>query len=276
MTLLVRDEDDILASNLEFHLAHGVDFVIAMDNLSTDRTRDILLDYERRGVVHYLFQAEDNFAQHRWVTRMARLAATEFMADWVINSDVDEFWWPQDGDLKRVLSALAPSFAAGQAERTNFVPLGIEADTFFADVMTLREARSFNALGAPLPAKVCHAARPDVVVGQGNHSVQLRGRLASAAPVAIDILHFPVRSYAKFENKIAKGGAAYARNTELPPGVGITWRTLYRLLQEGGLRGYYDSLVPSPEDIASGLAEGRLIKDERLRTALRKLSAPDR
>ena len=37
MTLLVRDEDDIIASNIDFHLNRGVDFIIAMDNLSVER-----------------------------------------------------------------------------------------------------------------------------------------------------------------------------------------------------------------------------------------------
>jgi hypothetical protein len=32
MTLLVRDEQDILADNLDFHLAQGVDEVIVTDN----------------------------------------------------------------------------------------------------------------------------------------------------------------------------------------------------------------------------------------------------
>jgi|HubBroStandDraft_4_1064222.scaffolds.fasta_scaffold15179_1 hypothetical protein len=46
MTLLARDEEDILASNLDFHVAHGVDFFIATDNLSVDRTSEILRSYE--------------------------------------------------------------------------------------------------------------------------------------------------------------------------------------------------------------------------------------
>jgi hypothetical protein len=87
MTLLVRDEADIVAANIDFHLARGVDFIIAMDNLSADATAEILRRYERDGVLHYIHQTEDDYSQHRWVTDMARLACTEFAADWMINND---------------------------------------------------------------------------------------------------------------------------------------------------------------------------------------------
>ena len=38
MTLLVRDEQDIVRENLDFHLAQGVDQVIVTDNGSEDAT----------------------------------------------------------------------------------------------------------------------------------------------------------------------------------------------------------------------------------------------
>ena len=44
---------------------------------------------------------------------MARLAATEFGADWLINSDADEFWWPRGASLRDVLGAVSPRYGTG-------------------------------------------------------------------------------------------------------------------------------------------------------------------
>ena len=59
MTLLVRDEQDIIADNLDFHLAQGVDEVIVTDNGSEDATLDILAEYESRGVVRVIHEPSD-------------------------------------------------------------------------------------------------------------------------------------------------------------------------------------------------------------------------
>ena len=95
MTLLVRDEADIVDEQISFHLDAGVDFVVATDNRSQDGTTEILERHAREGHLHLIREPGDDLRQTEWVTRMAQLAATDFGADWVINTDADEFWWPQ-------------------------------------------------------------------------------------------------------------------------------------------------------------------------------------
>ena len=101
MTLLARDEIDVVDAWLAFHLNAGVDLVIATDNLSQDGTTEVLEEYARSGHVHLIREPGEDLRQDEWVTRMARLAATQYSADWVINSDADEFWWPRGPSLSR-------------------------------------------------------------------------------------------------------------------------------------------------------------------------------
>ena len=60
MTLLVRDEQDIIEANLEYHLARGVDFFVVTDNLSTDETPAILARYARQGVLRVITETDDD------------------------------------------------------------------------------------------------------------------------------------------------------------------------------------------------------------------------
>ena len=260
MTLLVRDEQDIVRENLDFHLAHGVDEVIVTDNGSEDATVEILREYESQGVVRLLFEPTDDYSQGRWVTRMARLAATEG-ADWVINNDADEFWWPRAGSLRSIFDQLDDEVGLVVARRQNFVPRPEDGRPFW-ERMTLRERESLNPLGKPLPPKLAHRADPEIEVAQGNHKVEgarLGERLDDGS---IEILHFPMRTYGQFENKIVKGGRAYGRNRELPQRTGRTWRRLYEAWEEGNLREHYDDNV-----VAEG-ARADLVEDTRLRDFL--------
>ena len=265
MTLLVRDEQDIVRENLDFHLAQGVDEVIVTDNGSEDATVEILREYESRGVVRLLHEPADDYSQGRWVTRMAQQAAREG-ADWVINNDADEFWWPLAGSLKSVFEQLGGGVGLVVAHRQNFVPRPEDGRPFW-ERMTLRERVSLNPLGKPLPPKLGHRADPEITVAQGNHKVDgadLGERLDDGS---IEILHFPMRTFGQFENKIVKGGRAYGRNRELPQRTGRTWRRLYEAWEEGKLRDHYDANV-----VAEG-ARSDLVEDTRLRDFLRALQA---
>jgi glycosyltransferase involved in cell wall biosynthesis len=264
MTLLVRDEQDIIAEHLDYHLAQGVDEVIVTDNGSEDATLDILREYESRRVARIILEPSDDYSQGKWVTRMARMAASELDADWVINSDADEFWWPRSGTLASTFEGLGAEVGVVVARRTNFVPQPEDTRAFW-DRMTVRERESLNPVGKPLPPKLAHRAHPEIEVVQGNHRVRGPDLGERLDDDTVEILHFPMRSYAQFENKIVKGGQAYARNRELPEKVGRTWRRLYEVWQRGELPDHY------AESIVSDSSRDDLVEDTRLRDYLRAL-----
>lgn len=263
MTLLVRDEEDVLSANIDFHRAQGVDFFIVTDNKSEDSTPDIIRCYEQQGIAKYIYEGDDNYNQSAWVTRMARLAATEYGADWVINNDADEFWWPRDGNLRATFAGLATEATHLVAQRHDFVALSDNPSAAFYHYMVFRKRVSLNTIGKPLPPKVAHRAHPLVEVAQGNHWAELPGA-PGVVNNLVDIFHFPLRSYAQFTNKIIKGGQAYERNTTHNANVGSTWRTLYEEYKRNGLVDFYRKQSCSNEQVEHDLRVGNLISDRRL------------
>ena len=270
MTLLVRNAAGILRDNLEFHLAQGVDFFIITDNGSEDCTADLVREYVDAGLAELIYEAGDDYSQWRWVTRMARRAMTHHGADWVINNDDDEYWMGQTRRLKELLQDVPPQWDGAIVERFNHPPVPNVEPSTFLDTMVYRERRSRNTLGRPLPPKICHRAFADVELSQGNHSARRLAGVLNFLPVPqLRISHFPVRDYPSFERKIIAGGAAYARNRELAPSVGDTWRHLYALWQAGGLPRWYEERLLRPEQLRLGLRDGSLAHDESVRRVLR-------
>ena len=270
MTLLARDEIDIIATMLDFHYAHGVDHVVATDNRSVDGTTDVLRQYEREGRLHLILETDDNYDQARWVTRMARLAAADCGADWVINADADEFWWPADGDLRTTLGSVPAAVSTVVAWRYNFVPRpAAGASDDFATRMRWRMTRSETWDGKPMGRKVCHRAGPDLSIAMGNHSVDgLDGDLLDDG--RIEILHFPWRSQAHLEQKVRNGGAALERNAELDAGMGWHWRELWRRLQaDGDLASVWTQMCIDDEILGHAIDHGDVIADDRLVRSMR-------
>ena len=46
MTLLVRDQDDLIKDNMEFHVHHGIDHIVVVDIGSVDGTREVHDTYD--------------------------------------------------------------------------------------------------------------------------------------------------------------------------------------------------------------------------------------
>jgi len=277
MTLLVRDEEDILKENIDFHLSQGVDFIIATDNCSIDGTKDILLEYQNKGLLHYIYEAEDNYNQHKWVTKMARIAYNDYHADWIINNDADEFWYSEEyNNLKEAFLSLDNSYNIVQAERNNFVALEDRNDDLpFYSQMIFKEVQSLNPIGKPLPPKQAHIGTSNIIVTQGNHAVKNLNNKRIKHNL-IKILHFPIRNHKQLINKIAKGGAAYERNNELSPNIGNTWRNLYNQLKENGnLDKYLANNMYSKKRLKTELNSNTLIEDTFLENYFIKLYQND-
>ena len=269
MTLLVRDEADIVDEQLAFHFDAGVDFVVATDNRSQDGTTEILERYEREGRLHLIQESGEDLRQSEWVTRMARLAATEFGADWVLNTDADEFWWPQGAGLGEILETIPPRYGVVRGAWRNFVPRRDDGSSF-SERMTVRLGTpAFHHHPLSTHSKSAHRAAGDVRVGRGNHEAFGQGLLPLRGWYPVEILHFPVRSLEHSVRKYVTQFVALERNAE--KGIPNHMAEAYAAYRGGRLEQFYEPLVVDDEALARGLEHGSLALDTRLRDRLRSL-----
>jgi hypothetical protein len=254
MTLLVRDEADIVGWNLAYHLARGVDEIIVTDHRSTDGTRerlDALAAADPR--VHVLHEDREPCDQSAYVTRMARMALARCNGDWVINNDADEFLWPAaDPDLRTALARVPRTCSRLELRRLNFVARPDDGRPFF-ERMTMRQAEPIDELGRPLRPKVAHRAGARVIVERGSHAV----RRAPWPPRTcrrplIAVLHFPRRTLDQYRHRVTIGGAT--------PGYD---HKRIRLAHAALLTGELDERYR-----AEASEDGGLVRDTRLRDFL--------
>ncbi|HSJ17870.1 MAG TPA: glycosyltransferase family 2 protein [Solirubrobacterales bacterium] len=281
MAMKVRDEADVLEPNLRYHRAQGVDHFVVTDNGSTDGTPEILRRFEAEGVLTLIEEpSADDFRDqaHWWVTRMARLAATDLDADWVVHADADEFWAPVGATLKQALERIPGEYGVVLAPRPEFVARPDGPGEFW-ERMTVREARS------RLRPKVAHRAEPDAVLHRGAHDVDVeRDKVGSRhsgravmravkedtvggedplvwAPVfPARVLHFPLRSLDQYRRKVEvtlRGGFDDKAHNEL--------REEY---EQGRLPELYAELAVDDAAVEAGLADATLVEDVTVRDFL--------
>ncbi len=264
-TLVVRDEADIVDTQIAYHLNAGVDFVIASDHDSRDGTTEILESYARAGHLRRI-RVSGEMRDGPWRTHMARLAATEHGADWVINTDADEFWMPRGGPLKDVLGAIPDSHGVVFALSRHFAPRP-DNGTFFAERMTVRVSAKVAINDPTSPyrphLKAAHRADPGITISFGAHTVFSDRWRALHHWHPADVLHFPFRSPKQWENK----GVRRARGDKA---LG-QYVTALRASEGGRSADRYRALLVDDATFERGCADGSLVVDHRLRNALRAI-----
>lgn len=234
MTLVCKDEIDIIEKHLLFHHHMGVDGYIVTDNNSTDGTRELLEKYKEKGIVLDIIDEPCPTHMHGvWVHRMVELAIKKHHADWVINSDADEFWYANSEDLKYDIAKCGKANILNLYFR-NFVPPADDVDYFQTSLFCNRLLPEYEskALGIdnelyvdtkPYP-KVIHQTKGYIRILDGNHGVRIKNP-DSVDPGNIRLYHYYIRNFKHFESKVIKGYASVKNHPQ--KGIGTEWRRWY-------------------------------------------------
>ena len=277
VTVMVRDEVDVIAAMVEHHLAQGADLIIATDNGSVDGTAEVLQSYADLGALELHHDPVHRKQQHSVVTGMARRAYTEHAADWVINADADEFWTPRDKSLtlRSALEAIPLSLNAFTAPVTNLIgPPALRGSgidrLLWRDHRSAEQLQSIGIYAQPTDDAV-HRGAADVVVAQGNHFVSLASQGQPDPAHALEVLHLPWRSWEQLERKVINAGRAYEASPDLRPSKNHHGMADYRRHLAGRLRYAFLLRSPTEDELAEGESQGWVERDPWLRDHLHGL-----
>jgi len=278
MTLLLRNEDDIVQRNIEHHLNQGVDFIVATDNSSTDNTRHILETYEKKGLLHIIDEPSLDYAQSTWVNRMANWAYENIGQCFIFHADADEFWFSRTDNLKNELFRY-PLIDCLDVNIKNVLLAFDEFDELFPQhahycvenpltVGIIQEQSKEKSLYLfPYPPKVFYRANDHMPqVKMGNHELEFKNQYSRTCSKDIYVYHFPIRGYEQFKRKVIEGGSAILSNPNLPEGFGWHWRRWYKAYEQGGLQDEYRRHVLNSQE-ASSLIEENVVDPITLPTS---------
>lgn len=272
MSILVRDEADVIESNIRHHAAQGVATFIVTDNASVDGTAAILKSLSSEFDITVINEPSLTIDQDLWVTRMANELQSTNAADWVINNDADEFWLPSEG--RSMAEAIqfelnqcqfpAQDVGVIYCQRYNLVPSkeAVESSEYhFTDNVYQVKCDwldAKNELNLPeesaailgggqhviirtLPGKVITKLSGLQSIDMGNHDAAHSLKKINAT--SIEIAHYPIRTFSQFQKKVINYGSSIENNKRFDASISLHLRRWYDSYKKNTLAGEYAAIV---------------------------------
>jgi glycosyltransferase involved in cell wall biosynthesis len=242
---IVRNEVDIIRTNLLHHLRLGLERILVVDNGSDDGTDLVLQELSRTLPIEWR-SSPGPFRQAQMTTDLAREAYGRG-ATWVLPVDADEFWCTNGQGLEDVLAQSA--VAALGCHVMNFVqsrdqleatPDAIARIVFrparvrgpVENARLTVESRKAAFVEMAYPRKWITRAMPGIRIAQGNHDVDgIVGEVAHTDGLVC--LHAPLRARSTLLAQVEHGQRLDLLG--LPSDFGWHVRRWHRIHQAEGL-----------------------------------------
>ncbi len=280
------DSMDVLPSFLAHYRRLGARRVLAMDYDSTDGTRDLLRSSMSQGFIQLVpFPGLASLDASNSMLAIARRTAEP--DEWCLFCDPDELLvlpsmkfadFPPGGIGEELEHVTLPRYNMTGAR--SLLDGSCDLDRHAIRVLTLRVARRTErnvsrdmhatTLEPPwiftnvLP-KVLVRADAALAIGEGDHTARTRKGTSATIFNGACVLHYPFRSYGRFQDKVSRARRDYAANPQLQEGFGWQVRRWMRLDEQGQLRNEYREQFVASDQVDQLLASGTLVHDETLR-----------
>ena len=282
MTILVKDEIDIIEANIRTHSKLGVDAFVVMDNNSTDGTRE-KLDELSKEFEMTIIDEKGLYNQAKWMKKLASTAKNKYNPRWVINNDADEFWIPKDNrTLKEILDNTKGAVLTCQ--RYNMVlDESVSGGNFFDAEYHVHNPvfyRKETQLTQDYPSIVLSKIGPKVItdpkglliIRGGNHkALHLRNLWdywrhydkIKRFP-DIEVFHYVIRSWEQFEKHIKIRKALLEDKKHIR--MGPHYRRWVKLYNEGRLKEEFENRIVFKNDAMEVFKRyGIVQKDTRMK-----------